>query len=132
MRVSVRAPLSMRQTDLDLRPEKVDARRFTRPVYRERGLEWVKVHACGREGGASSGRTREPRDASAIRESATTSGGSVDPATKVRQYRHTVNFSATQKERTCVFAEERSADLFLPSPVRSLLRSRKETWKEPC
>lgn len=40
-RVSVRAPRgSPDETDLNPPQEKVDARRFTRPVYRERGPEW--------------------------------------------------------------------------------------------
>lgn len=69
----------------------MDARRFTRPVYRElAGV--VKVHGArerGREGEGGCGCrvSGRERGAAAIRESAATSGGSVDPAAKVRRYR---------------------------------------------
>lgn len=88
----------------------------------------VKVHAArDGEGGAPSGRTGEQRGAPAIRESATTSGGSVDPAAKVRRYRRRLLCDAERTD-VCIRGGTIRGSLF--SPVRSVLRSRSEMGEE--
>lgn len=128
-RVSVRdrpsrARGSFDETNLDLRQEKVDARRFTRSVYREpEGPRVVKVHVARAHARGGQHRWRERTTgreggAGAIRESATTSGGgSVDPAAKVRRQACRVDLYATQKEWTRIFAEGRDPRCPLPPPL---------------
>lgn len=98
----------------------------------------VKVHAAARArarqgggcvAGASSGRTGEQRGAPAIRESATTSGGSVDPAAKVRRYRRRLLCDAERAD-VCIRGGTIRGSLF--PPVRSVLRSRSETGVNPA
>lgn len=86
--------------------------------------------------GASSGRMGEQRGAPAIRESATTSGGSVDPAAKVRRYRR-----RRRRRRRRLLCDAERADVCIRggtirgslfSPVRSVLRCRSETEERPA
>lgn len=105
--------------------------RFTREIcLRRTRLRIVKVHAAyarpsalnrrKERGKAGRGVGGGPEGASAIRESAATSGGSVDLAAKVRRYQ-----LARHKKKggnACVFTErDDSPSLFLLSrPTRSL------------
>lgn len=116
-RVSVRAPrrVSPDETDLDLPPGKSGCAEVYAACLQRTRTRVVKVHAArGREGRCDEW---EKRGSSGVhRQFENRRRLPAVPLTPRQKFVGTAaDFSATQKERTCVFAEGRSAD---PSSLR--------------